>query len=62
MGKVAVTHESKYVKETVNCMASSFINKLVCSFWKKYRSSSLGYRNFVVVWFIYISYLHKYGF
>lgn len=31
---------------------SSFINK-VCSFWKNYRSSGLGYKNFVVVWFNY---------
>lgn len=44
------------------CMVSLFINKLVCFFWKKYSSSGLGYRNFVVVWFIYIFYLYKYGF
>lgn len=40
---------------------SSFINK-VCSFWKNYRSSGLGYKNFVVVWFNYISYLRVRGF
>lgn len=62
MGKVVVIYELKYVKEMVNCMVSLFINKLVCFFWKKYCSSGLGYRNFVVVWFIYIFYLYKYGF
>lgn len=48
----------EYVKEMVNCMVSLFINKLVCFFWEKYGSSGLGYRNFVVVWFIYIFYLN----